>query len=149
MAGKPDSGPSRVHPAEQGVKELLREPLGAVQALEHAAAEGLREPQRAFAHRRRHRTRLAAVTVPTSLHIPLLPFAAQELGELFLDRCLDPLPQPAANLLENVLPEPNRFIPGRGNFLHGVTLCPRCEDPVCSTGGYAAFLFPQNSGRIP
>ncbi len=26
-----------------------------------------------------------------------------------------------ADLLENVLPEPNRFIPGRGNFLHGVT----------------------------
>jgi len=32
---------SRVDPAEQGVEELLREPLGAVQALEHAAAEDL------------------------------------------------------------------------------------------------------------
>jgi hypothetical protein len=49
----------------------------------------------------------------------------------------------------DVLPKTNRIIPRRGNFLHGVTLRPRCEEPVCSTGGYAAFLFPQNSGHIP
>ncbi len=34
-------GKSRVDPAEQGAKELLREPLGTVQALAHAAAENL------------------------------------------------------------------------------------------------------------